>query len=90
MSFYGVDMDKKVVKDIKRFAIISNIALNVFTTIILGVGLGLLLDYLFDTRYIVVITSLLFIFAAIYNLIKTINRLTGYNDKKNNHINNNR
>ena len=41
-------MDKNLAKDLKKFSLISNIAFNVISTIFLGVGLGLLLDYLFE------------------------------------------
>ena len=44
-------MDKKFAKDLKKFSLISNIAFNVISTIFLGVGLGLLLDYLFEKEY---------------------------------------
>lgn len=75
-------MDKKLVKDIKRFSLISNIAFNVVVTIIMGVGLGLLLDYLFDKEFWTPICSVFFTFAAIINFINMIIKISKIDDKK--------
>lgn len=76
-------MDKKLVKDIKRLSLISNIAINVIVTIIMGVGLGMLLDYLFEKEYWTPICSVVFTFAAIVNFIKMILKISKLDDKKN-------
>lgn len=75
-------MDNKFAKDIRRYALIGNIAINVFVTIIMGVGLGLLLDYLFEKDYFIIICSVLFTLAAIVNFIRIILRLAKIDDKK--------
>ena len=75
-------MDKKLAKDIRRFSLISNTALTVITTIFMGVGLGMLLDYLFDKEYWTPICSVLFTFIAIYNFIKVIIAITKLDDTK--------
>jgi len=75
-------MDKKLAKDIRRFSLISNTALTVITTIFMGVGLGMLLDYLFDKEYWTPICSVLFTFIAIYNFIKVIITITKLDDTK--------
>lgn len=75
-------MDKKIAKDIRRFALIGNIALNVFVTIVMGVGLGLLIDYFCDTKYWVIICSIAFTFIAIFNFIRMILRISKLDDKK--------
>lgn len=75
-------MDKKLAKDLKKFSLISNIAFNVISTIFLGVGLGLLLDYLFEKEYWTPICSVFFTFAAIINLINMIIRISKFDDKK--------
>ncbi len=76
-------MDKKLVKDIKRFSLISNIAINVIVTIGMGVGLGMLLDYLFDKSYWTPILSVFFTLAAVINFIKMIAKISEIDDKKN-------
>lgn len=76
-------MDKKLAKDIRRFSIISNIALNIVVTILMGIGLGLLLDYFLETDYWVIICSLFFTFAAIFNFIKVILRISKIDEKSN-------
>lgn len=76
-------MDKKLAKDIKRFSIISNIALSVIVTIFMGLGLGLLLDYLFEVKYWTPICSVLFTLAAVFNFIKMIVQISKLDDKKN-------
>ena len=53
-------MDNKFVKDIRKFGFISNLAFNIFVTILMGVGFGWLLDYFLDTNYWIVICSILF------------------------------
>lgn len=65
-------MDKKLAKDIRRFSLISNTALTIITTIFMGVGLGMLLDYLFEKEYWTPICSVVFTFIAIYNFLKVI------------------
>lgn len=75
-------MDRKLAKDLKRFSLISNIAFNVISTIFLGVGLGLLLDYLFDKNYWTPICSVAFMFVAIINFINMIIRISKIDDKK--------
>lgn len=76
-------MDKKIAKDLKRFSLISNIAYNVIVTLIMGVGLGLLLDYLFDKKYWTPICSVVFMFIAIINLINMILKISKIDDKNN-------
>lgn len=75
-------MDKKLVKDIKKFSLITNTAFSIFVTIIMGVGLGLLLDYLFEKEFFTPICSVFFTFAAIYNFIKMILTISKLEDKK--------
>lgn len=77
-------MDRKLVKDIKRFSLITNTAFTVVVTILMGVGLGLLLDYLFDKKYWTPICSVLFTIIAIINFIKVIVKVAKVDDKKNN------
>lgn len=77
-------MDRKLVKDIKRFSLITNTAFSVVITILMGVGLGLLLDYLFDKKYWTPICSVLFTIIAIINFIKVIVKVAKVDDKKNN------
>lgn len=76
-------MDKKIAKDLKRFSLISNIAYNVIVTLIMGVGLGLLLDYLFDKKYWTPICSVVFMFIAIINFINMILKISKIDDKNN-------
>ena len=83
-AWKGFLMDKKLAKDIRRFSIISNTAFSIITTLFMGVGLGLLLDYLFDKKYWTPICSVLFTFIAIYNFIKVILHITKLDDKKTN------
>lgn len=78
----GCLMDKKLAKDIRRFSIISNTAFSVITTIFMGVGLGLLLDYLFEKEYWTPICSVFFTFVAIYNFIKIIVGVSKMEDSK--------
>lgn len=77
-------MDKKLAKDIKRFSLITNIAFNVIVTIMMGVGLGLLLDYLFEKEYWTPICSVVFMFVAIINFINMILKISKIDDKKDN------
>ncbi len=77
-------MDRKLVKDIKRFSLITNTAFTVVVTILMGVGLGLLLDYLFEKKYWTPICSVLFTIIAIINFIKVIVKVAKVDDKKNN------
>lgn len=81
-------MDKKLVKDIKRFSLISNSAINIIVTLFMGVGLGLLLDYLFETKYWTPICSVFFMFVAIYHFIKLIMTIAKMDDKKTKEQNN--
>ena len=80
----GCLMDKKLAKDIRRFSLITNTAFTVITTIFMGVGLGMLLDYLFEKEYWTPICSVLFTFIAIYNFIKVIVVITKIDEKKKN------
>ena len=75
-------MDKNLAKDIKKFSLISNIAFSIIITIFMGVGLGLLLDYLFEVKYWTPICSVLFTLAAIFNFIKMIIQIAKIDDKK--------
>ncbi len=75
-------MDKNLAKDIKKFSLISNIAFSIIITIFMGVGLGLLLDYLFEVKYWTPICSVLFTLAAIFNFIKMIIQIAKIEDKK--------
>lgn len=77
-------MDKKLVKDIKRFSLVTNAAFSVVVTILMGVGLGLLLDYLFEKKYWTPICSVLFTIVSIINFIKIILKVAKIDDKKNN------
>lgn len=75
-------MDKKLAKDIRRFSLITNTAFSIITTIFMGVGLGMLLDYLFEKEYWTPICSVFFTFVAIYNFIKVILTITKMDEKK--------
>lgn len=75
-------MDKKLAKDIRRFSLITNTAFSIITTIFMGVGLGMLLDYLFEKEYWTPICSVFFTFVAIYNFIKVILIITKIDEKK--------
>lgn len=75
-------MDKKLAKDIRRFSLITNTAFSIITTIFMGVGLGMLLDYLFEKEYWTPICSIFFTFVAIYNFIKVILTITKMDEKK--------
>ena len=75
-------MDKKLAKDIRRFSLITNTAFSIITTIFMGVGLGMLLDYLFEKEYWTPICSVFFTFVAIYNFIKVILTITKIDEKK--------
>lgn len=77
-------MDKNLAKDIRRFSLISSIAINMVVTIVMGVGLGLLLDYFFETKFCVIICSVFFTFAAIVNFMKMIIRISKIDEKKDN------
>lgn len=77
-------MDRNFAKDIRRFSLISSIAINMVVTIVMGVALGLFLDYMFETKFCVIICSVFFTFAAIINFIKIIIRITKIDEKKNN------
>ncbi len=68
-------MDRKLAKDIRRYATIGNLAISVVVTLVMGVVLGLVLDYLFDTSYLVVIVSILFMICAIINFVRGIIRI---------------
>ena len=65
----GCLMDKKLAKDIRRFSLITNTAFTVITTIFMGVGLGMLLNYLFEKEYWTPICSVLFTFIAHFDEI---------------------
>lgn len=75
-------MDNKFVKDIRKFGFISNLAFNIFVTILMGVGFGWLLDYFLDTNYWIVICSILFTIVAIINFIRIILKLIKMSDKE--------
>lgn len=75
-------MDNKFVKDIRKFGFISNLAFNIFVTILMGVGFGWLLDYFVDTNYWIVICSILFTIVAIINFIRMILKLIKMSDKE--------
>lgn len=75
-------MDNKFAKDIRKFGFISNLAFNIFVTILLGVGFGWLLDYFLDTNYWIVICSILFTIVAIINFIRMILKLIKMSDKE--------
>ena len=75
-------MDNKFVKDIRKFGFISNLAFNIFVTILMGVGFGWLLDYFLDTNYWFVICSILFTIVAIINFIRIILKLIKMSDKE--------
>ncbi|MCI5939417.1 MAG: hypothetical protein SOU07_05945 [Bacilli bacterium] len=75
-------MDNKFVKDIRKFGFISNLAFNIFVTILMGVGFGWLLDYFLDTNYWIVICSILFTIVAIINFIRMILKLIKMSDKE--------
>lgn len=79
----GCYMDKKIVKDIKRFSLIANTALTIAVTIFMGLGLGMLLDYLFDKKCWTPICSVAFTFIAIAYFIKIIIGITKIDEKKN-------
>lgn len=68
-------MDKKFIRDLKRYSQIGTIALSAVVTIVMGVGLGLLLDYFFDKSYWIIICSVGFLFIAIANFIYQIYKL---------------
>lgn len=75
-------MDRKFAKDIRKFSIISNLAYNIFVTILLGVGFGWLLDYFLDTSYWIVVCSILFTIVAIVNFIRMILKIIRLSDKE--------
>ncbi len=62
-------MDKKTIHDLKRYAWVGNLAISTVVTLVIGVGLGYLLDYSFETNYWIIICSLVFLFIAIANFI---------------------
>ncbi len=62
-------MDKKIVHDLKRYAWVGQIAMATVVTIALGVLLGYFLDYCLETRYWIIICSIVFLFIAIANFI---------------------
>lgn len=68
-------MDKKVVKDLKKYSQIGTLAMSTVVTIVIGVGLGYLIDYLFETSYWIVICSIAFLFMAVANFIYRIYKL---------------
>lgn len=83
-------MDNKFVKDIRKFGFISNLAFNIFVTILMGVGFGWLLDYFLDTNYWIVICSILFTIVAIINFIRMILKLIKMSDKEDGNVKKNK
>ncbi len=70
------EMNKKFIRDLKRYSQVGTIALSAVVTIAMGVGLGLLLDYLLENSIWIVICSVGFLFIAIANFIYQIYKLT--------------
>lgn len=62
-------MDKKIIKDLKKYSWVGNLAITTVVMLVMGVGLGLLVDYFADTKYWVIIISLIFLIMAIANFI---------------------
>ena len=79
-------MDNKFVKDIRKFGFITNLAFNIFVTILLGVGFGWLLDYFLDTNYWIVICSILFTIVAIINFIRMILQVIKLSEKEDKNV----
>ncbi len=73
-------MDKKLAKDIKRFSMITNIAIAVIVTIAMGLGIGYVIDYFFETNYWIVILSIIFTFIAIINFIRSVMKVAKIDD----------
>ena len=69
-------MNKKVIRDLKRFSQIGTLAISTVVTIVLGVGLGLLLDKSFNKNYWTLICSLVFLIMAVVNFIYNIYKMT--------------
>lgn len=70
------EMNKKFIRDLKRYSQVGTIALSAVVTIFMGIGLGMLLDYLFDKSIWIIICSILFLFVAIANFIYQIYKMT--------------
>lgn len=70
------EMNKKFIRDLKRYSQVGTIALSAVVTIAMGVGLGMLLDYLFENSIWIVICSVGFLFIAIANFIYQIYKLS--------------
>ncbi len=70
------EMNKKFIRDLKRYSQVGTIALSAVVTIFMGIGLGMLLDYLFDKSIWIIICSVLFLFVAIANFIYQIYKMS--------------
>ena len=70
------EMNKKFIRDLKRYSQVGTIALSAVVTIVMGIGLGMLLDYLFDKSIWIIICSVLFLFVAIANFIYQIYKMS--------------
>lgn len=90
MESYGDFMDNKFAKDIRKIGYISNVAFNVFVTILMGVGIGWLLDYFLDTDYWIIICSIFFTLAAIINFIRLILKIIKLGEKEDQNVKKNK
>lgn len=60
-------MKKETRKSLQLFGRLLNVGFSVFITILIGVGLGILLDNHFQTNYIKIITIIVFTIIAVVN-----------------------
>ncbi|HKM29349.1 MAG TPA: AtpZ/AtpI family protein [Bacilli bacterium] len=66
---------KEKYKSFKAFAKVSGIALELVTTILIGVLLGSYLDAKFEKDFFTIIGIVLFTLFACYNFFRTLTRL---------------
>ncbi|MDD3348832.1 MAG: AtpZ/AtpI family protein [Bacilli bacterium] len=66
---------KEKYKSFKAFAKVSGLALELVTTILIGVVLGSYLDRKFDQDFFTIIGIIVFTLLACYNFFRTLTRL---------------
>ncbi|MDD2492970.1 MAG: AtpZ/AtpI family protein [Bacilli bacterium] len=66
---------KEKYKSFKAFAKVSGLALELVTTILIGVVLGSYLDRKFDKDFFTIIGIIVFTLLACYNFFRTLTRL---------------
>lgn len=66
---------KEKYKSFKAFAKVSGLALELVTTILIGVVLGSYLDRKFDKGFFTIIGIIVFTLLACYNFFRTLTRL---------------